>query len=581
MKQDTIMVHSSISKKDVIKILEEIGTLLELKGENPFKSRAYYTAARSLEAFSGDFHEAVTEGTLSQIKGIGKALNQKITELVTTEKLAYYEQLKQSIPPGLLDMLRIPGLGPKRIRMLYDKLTVETVGELEYACLENRLAELPGFGKKTQDGILTGIERLKIYSERHLYSTIIDTAEQLLDLLRKCPVLQSSGLAGSIRRCNETVKDIDILTATDRPDKLADYFVSLPDVDTIIGRGETKVSVKLVSGIPVDLRIVSETQFPYALHHFTGSKEHNVTMRARAKKRGLKLNEYGLFSASGSIPCHSEEELFHALDLAYIPPELRENRGEIEAAENGNIPLLIHGSDIRGLFHIHTDQSDGADTLESLVTAAKEMGMEYLGIADHSESAFYAGGLDITAVKQQHDLIDRINAREEHFTVFKGIEAEILSDGSLDYNDHTLGLFDFVIAAVHSHFKMSEDDMTKRILKALDNPYVTMLSHPTGRLLLARDPYGVDLVKIIDHAAARGIIIELNANPHRLDLDWRFCRYATQQGVKIAINPDAHSIQGLHDIRFGINIARKGWVSPADCINCLDRENIKISYMNH
>jgi DNA polymerase (family 10) len=575
------MGRTATSKKDVIKILEEIAVMLELKGDNPFKSRAYTTGARSLEQFTGDLHETVDEGTLSQIKGIGDALSKKITELVTTGKLVYYEQLRESIPPGLLDMLRIPGLGPKKIRMLHDKLAIETVGELEYACRENRLIELPGFGKKTQDGIMTGIEHLKIYSERHLYGSIIDTAEQLLTGLEKCSFLHASSLAGSIRRCRETVKDIDILAATDHPDKAADFFLSLPEVAVVIERGKTKISVKLASGVSVDLRIVSAENYPYALHHFTGSKEHNVAMRSRAKQRGLKLNEYGLFRASETIPCRSEAELFHALGLAYIPPELREDRGEIEAAERGQLPLLIEEKNIRGLFHVHTDQSDGVDTLESLVAAAKAMGMEYLGIADHSESAFYAGGLDIAAIRRQHEHIDRINAREESFTVFKGIEAEILPDGRLDYDDDTLGRFDFVIAAVHSHFKMPEGEMTMRILTALDNPYVTMLSHPTGRLLLAREPYRVDLVKIIDHAAARGVIIELNANPHRLDLDWRFCRYAVQQGAKIAINPDAHSVQGLNDIRFGINIARKGWVSPDDCINCLDCENIEISYMNH
>ena len=574
------MKRSSISKKDIIQILEEIGTILELKGDNPFKSRAYYTAARSLESFTGDLHQAVTEGTLSRIKGIGKALNQKITELVTTGKLGYHEQLRQSIPAGFKDMLRIPGLGPKKIHIIYDKLGIETVGELEYACLENRLVELPGFGEKTQDGILLGIQRLKNYGERHLYGSIIDTAEQLLTLLGKCPFLKTASLAGSLRRCNETVKDIDILTATDHPDLLADYFVSLPDVAAITERGETKIRVKLVSGLPVELRIVSEKEFPFALHYLTGSKEHNMAMRSRAKSRGLKLNEYGLFSASGTIACRSEHDLFHALDLSYIPPELRENMGEMEAAEKGEIPRLIRHSDLRGLFHVHTNQSDGMDTIESLVAATKEMGMEYLGIADHSKSAFYAGGLDVAAIKAQHDMIDRINSLEKHFTVFKGIEAEILPDGSIDYDDQTLELFDFVIAAVHSQFKMSEEDMTARILKALDNPYVTMLAHPTGRLLLAREPYPVDLVKIIDHAAARGIIIEVNANPHRLDLDWRFCKYAVQQGVKLAVNPDAHGIQGLHDIRFGVNTARKGWVSPADCINCLGRESIQISYMN-
>jgi DNA polymerase (family 10) len=574
LKNGTIVTRS-LSKKDVVKILEEIGTLLELKGENPFKSRAYYTAARNIESVDEDFQSLVDGGALSTIKGIGKALNQKITELVTTGHLAYYDELKASIPSGLIDMLRIQGLGPKKIGILHEKLNIETIGELEYACIENRLVELPGFGKKTQDKILTGIEHLKIYSERHLYANIINEAHYVLNQIKEHEQVIAASLAGSIRRCNEIIKDIDIVVSTDHPTNVADFLTTLPLVDSIIGKGDTKVSVTLESGIQVDVRLVTPEQFPSALHHFTGSKEHNIAMRARAKAMGFKINEYGLFDSSGIIVCNNEGEIFSTLGLAYIPPELRENMGEIEAAEKNEIPRLIEYYDIKGLIHIHSNASDGSSSIESLVQAAKEMGMDYIGISDHSETAFYAGGLSFEDIKKQHALIDRMNERDTKFHIFKGIEAEILSDGTLDYDDHTLRSFDFVIAAVHSHFRMSEEQMTERIMKALDNPFTTMLAHPTGRLLLAREPYAINLPRIIDRAAQTGTIIELNANPHRLDLDWRFCNYATKRGVKIAVNPDAHSIEGLRDIQFGINIARKGWVTPSNCINCLNLEEIK------
>jgi DNA polymerase (family 10) len=569
------IVNRSLSKKEVVSILEEIGTLLELKGENPFKSRAYYTAARNIESIDEDLQSMVDDGTLSTIKGIGKALNQKITELITTGHLAYYEELKSSIPSGLMDMLRIQGLGPKKIGILHEKLNIETIGELEYACIENRLVELPGFGTKTQDKILTGIEHLKIYSERHLYCHVIDEAHYVLDRIKEHEQVISASLAGSIRRCNEIIKDIDIVVSTESPANVADFLTALPLVDSIIGKGDTKVSVTLKSGIQVDVRMVTAEQFPSALHHFTGSKEHNIAMRARAKAMGFKINEYGLFDNSGIIVCNNEGEVFSTLGLAYIPPELRENLGEIEAAEKNEIPHLIEYSDIKGLFHIHSNASDGSNSIESLVRAAQKMGMEYIGISDHSETAFYAGGLSFDEIKKQHTLIDRINESETKFRILKGIEAEILPDGTLDYDDHTLRSFDFVIAAVHSHFRMSEEQMTERIMKALDNPFTTMLAHPTGRLLLAREPYAVNLSRIIDHAAQTGTIIELNANPHRLDLDWRFCSYATKRGVKIAVNPDAHAIEGLRDIHFGINIARKGWITPSDCINCLNLGEIK------
>ncbi|TFG37692.1 MAG: DNA polymerase/3'-5' exonuclease PolX [Syntrophobacterales bacterium] len=564
-----------MSNKDIIRFLEEIGKLLEIKGENPFKSRAYYTAARIIETIDPDLEYLVEKGTLSSIKGIGKALEQKITELITTGKLEYYEKLKASVPPGLIEMLRIQHLGPKKINALYGKLEISTMGELEYACLENRLVELPGFGEKTQTKILAGINLIKKYNERHLYAEMIEDAEAVLEAIRKYKSVIRLSIAGSLRRLNETVKDIDIVASTDDSLKLSDHFVTLPQIDTIIAKGKTKVSVTLKSGINSDLRIVTDEQFPYALHHFTGSKEHNVAMRGRAKSMGIKINEYGLFGTKGLMPCKSEEEIFSTLGLTYIPPELRENTGEIETAEKGEMPDLIKESDVRGLLHVHTNASDGSDSLEEIVSAAKNLGFEYIGISDHSRSAYYAGGLSIEDIQRQHKEIDAINARERKFHIFKGIEADILTDGSLDYPDDILSTFDFVIGAIHSNFSLAEDEMNQRIMKALDNPYVTMLAHPTGRLLLAREPYPVDIKKIIEYASMRNKIIELNANPHRLDIDWRSCLYAKKKNVKIAINPDAHNVEGLRHFKFGINIARKGWITSSDCINCLEREDIE------
>ena len=558
-----------IDKKDVIRILEEIAVLLELKGESPFKSIAYANAARRLETLEEGLEELVRRGELTSIKGVGDALSKKITELVTTGRLEYYENLRVSIPPGHLEMLRIPGLGPRKIRALHEKLAIETLGELEYACMENRLVELPGFGARTQQKILTGIEHLKRYKERHLYSEALIPAEELLKMLRGAPGVLSASLAGSIRRGNETVKDIDLLAAAGNPEPLSHWFAGLPDVESVTGRGDTKVSVVLESGVGADLRIVSPQEFPYALHHFTGSREHNVAMRGRAKQRGIKMNEYGLFRDDALIPCASEQDVFKALGLAWVPPELRENTGEIEAAETGVMPSLVEAKDIRGILHIHTSASDGSSSLEEIVAAAKKMGLEYVGITDHSEAAFYAGGLTPEAVRHQHEAIDAMNRKDPAFRIFKGIEADILPDGRLDYDDATLETFDFVIAAIHSHFGMSEDEMTARILKALENRHTTILAHPTGRLLLAREPYALDLERIIDAAASLGKVIELNANPHRLDLDWRHCKYAKRQGARIAINPDAHHLSGLEDIRYGLNIARKGWLEAQDIINCM------------
>ncbi|HQM42686.1 MAG TPA: DNA polymerase/3'-5' exonuclease PolX [Smithellaceae bacterium] len=564
-----------LTKETIIQILEEIATLLELTGENPFKSRAYQNAARNLEKSEVDFDELVKENRLTEIEGIGEAISKKLTELIQTGKLEYYEKLKDSVPPGHLEMLKIPGLGPKKIHALYEQLGVKDVGELEYACLENRLVDLKGFGEKTQDNILAGIAKLKVYKERRLYAEVAVEAEVLLEYLKRDKSILSISIAGSLRRGNETVKDIDILAASKNPEKLGGHFTSYERIETVTANGETKVSVVLKSGINADLRIVTSAEYPYALHHFTGSKEHNAAMRGRAKDMGFKMNEYGLFRGEKNIKCASEEELFAALKLQFIEPELRENMGEIQAAEKNELPKLVEEKDVRGIFHVHTNFSDGGETLENMARAAREMGLQYIGISDHSRSAYYAGGLQIEDIKKQHELIDKLNEKLKPFHIFKGIEADILPDGSLDYDEKTLARFDFVIAAVHSNFNMPVREMTARLKKALQNKYATMLAHPTGRLLLSREPYAVNLEEVIDTAAKFGKAVELNANAHRLDLDWRHCIYAKRKGVKIAINPDAHQIAGLRDVSFGVKIARKGWLSSEDCLNCMSFVGMK------
>ena len=566
-----------MTKLDVSKILEEIGILLELKGENPFKFRAYHNASVTVEALEEDLDKAIGDGTLAEQKGIGKGLYEKIVELNNTGRLKYYEDLKKEIPAGLLEIIRIPGVGPKKAKALYDELGISTVGELEYACMENRLIGLHGFGEATQAKILKGIEYYRKGVGHHLFNAALKDAERLLTLLEKNKDIKMSSIAGSIRRRKEVIKDIDIVASArhERVGSVMDFFTTLPDVQSIVAKGDTKSSVILNSGINADLRIVSDSEYPFALHYFTGSSEHNTAMRSRAKKFGLKLNEYGLFKGEKSLQCKSEEEIFKALGLTYIPPELREDKGEIEAAEQGKLPELIEPSDIKGIFHVHTTYSDASMTLHEVVKLAQGAGYQYIGISDHSKSAYYAGGLTEEKLRAQHDEIDGLNSKLKNFYIFKGIECEILSDGSLDYSDEILAEFDFVIASVHSRFNMSEEEMTERIIKAISNPYTTMLGHPTGRLLLSREGYKVDLHKVIDAAAEKGAVIEINAHPYRFDLDWRYCKYAKERGVKVSINPDAHHAEDLANVSYGVGIARKGWLTSRDVLNTMTLGEIK------
>ncbi len=558
-----------MNKKEIVSILNEIGVLYELKGESFFKTRAYLTAARALEIADIDTYGNTSVEELQKINGIGAGIAGQIFTLIKTGNLKLYDDLKSSVPPGLFEMLKIPKLGPKKIKYLYNGLGVGTIDELKCACLEDKLINLPNFGPKTQENILKGIEFISKYKDRFLYAGIIDEALQLEHKIKSLDCVIRCSLAGSLRRKKGVIKDIDLVASTEDPVSLMNFFTGLPEAAEVIARGETKSSIRLKSGINVDIRAIKDSQYPYAQHHFTGSREHNTAMRSMAKKCDMKMNEYGLFKGEEPVICQDEREIFKVFGMDYIEPELRENIGEIEAAIKKTLPELIKEKDIKGLFHFHTISSDGNMSLGQAVQELKKMGFEYCGIADHSKTAFYAGGIKEDDILPYLEEIDRVNCVNPGFKVFKGIESEILSDGSLDYSDEVLAKFDFVIIAVHSNFNMTEKQMTSRIIKGMQNRFAAILAHPTGRLLLARDPYPVNIREVIDAAFENNVDLEINSSPYRLDLDWRQCKYAKDKGVKMFINPDAHSIEGFAEYRFGVNVARKGWLEKNDIANTM------------
>jgi DNA polymerase (family 10) len=562
-----------------------------LTGENPFRSRAYHNGAQVIEGLTEDLHELILQGSLTSIKGIGQGLADTITELMQTGKTQMHEELRAKVPSGVLEMLRIQGLGPRKIKTLYEKLHIKSIAELREACEKQRLRSLDGFGSKTEENILKNISHLERNSDKHLYPQALESAEKIVALLKQIKGVQQCDYAGSLRRRKEIIGDIDILMSA--PDKLRNgilsAFMKQEDVESIVASGDTKSTVILKNGIQCDFRIVSESEYPFTLNYFTGSKEHNVEMRSLARKQGLSLNEYGFTRIEESKstkagkkipPCKSEEEIYNALGLHYIPPELRENTGEIEFAQKHAIPKLIELSDLRGTFHCHTTDSDGLNSFDQMTAAAQNLGWQYVGFADHSQIASYAGGMSPAKAREQMKRIDRFNEQNKNFRVFKGVECDILSDGSMDYDNTLLSEFDYVVASIHSKFKMTEDEATKRIIKALKNKYVTILGHPTGRLLLQREGYPVNMMEIIAAASDYGKAIEINAHPMRLDLDWRFLKHARDKGVPIFINPDAHSINGLQDVQYGVGIARKGWLEAKDVVNTRTTREI-IRFLEH
>jgi DNA polymerase (family 10) len=571
-----------MTKSQIAAVLEEIATLLELKDENPFKIRAYANAARSLETFGGNISDLRDEEALAKIPGIGKAIAGKIKELAATGKLKYIEDLRAEFPAAILELFSISGLGAKKIKALYEQLHISSIEQLREACESGRVAELPGFGETTQTKICTAIEQRTKHSGYFQFGQIAAETESLRRDLAAHPEALQVDVAGSYRRRREIVRDIDLVVATKKPAAITEFFVKHELVESIIARGPTKTSVQLRPGIQCDLRVVSSAEYPFALNYFTGSKEHNIEMRSRALKRGWTLNEYRLTrlpadpkakktkTAAAKIPkVHDEADLYRALGLDLVPPELRENCGEFEAAEKHSLPRLIEKENLRGTFHCHTVASDGHNTLEEMAATAQELGLEYLGIAEHSKSSMQAHGIDEATLEAQMAAIRKLNKKFDGFRLFAGVECDILRDGKLDFNDETLSRLDFVVASIHSVFNLAEAEMTKRVIRAIENPFVTILAHPTGRLLLKREPYSIDVPAVLDSAAATGTWIELNAAPKRLDLDWRWWPLAKEKGVKCVVNPDAHRAERLQDLWFGVGVARKGWLTKAEVVNCL------------
>jgi DNA polymerase (family 10) len=567
-----------MDKTQVSDILDEIGTLLELKGENPFKCRAFHNAARALGGVTEDLRVLVESGDIRKIKGIGESIAKVISDLVLTGKSPDHDDLKKGFTPGIFEMMKIQGMGPKKVAFLYKKMKISTIDELEKAAKAGKLEKLEGFGKKTEDNILLGIEQMRKHSSKFHIHVAENAAQSIFNAIKSYKGIIRAEIAGSLRRRKETIGDIDIVVSAKKKDaqEIFKLFTTHKSVERITGEGETKSSVVLNVGINCDLRVVDDSEFPFALNYFTGSKEHNIRMRALARENGWTLNEYGFAVLDNGkkgrkskkiVPCKSEADIYKAVGLDYIEPELREDLGEIEAAQSGKLPKLITYSDIRGTFHCHTNYSDGHNTLAEMAAGAQKLGWEYLGIADHSKIAAYANGLTEDRVKHQHKEIDALNSKFKNFHLFKGSEVDILTNGDMDFNDKTLALFDYVVASVHSNFKLNESDMTKRILKAIKNKYVTIIGHLTGRLLLERDGYPLNQIDIINAAADYGKVIEINAHPMRLDLDWRMVKYAISKGVLIAINPDSHVVSGLTDVRYGVGIARKGWCEKKDVLN--------------
>jgi DNA polymerase (family 10) len=576
-----------MDKDQIVETLEEIAVLLELKGENPFKALAYTKAARILETFHGDLAKLVAGDDLASI-GLGEALRLKVAEMVTTGRLEYHEKLRASVPGGLLDLTAVPGLGAKKIRALHDQLGIASLADLEAACRAGRVRALPGFGAKTEEKILAGIARGRTYEGQFVYPEALAIAGELRDALRAHAAVGQLALAGSIRRGLELVRNIDLVASSREPKRLLDDFVTWADVKEVVSRDDHAATVLLESGIPATLRVVADAEFVFALHHFTGSKKHNEELRAHAAAQKKELTGLGLFQIKSgakksarreSIPCPTEHDLFAELNLQEIPPELREGRGEIEAAAARQLPRLIEWTQLRGAFHCHTTASDGHDTLEEMARAARELGLAYLGIADHSRSSIQANGLTEERLAAQVEAIRRLNALYDlddlnGFHVFAGSEVDILKDGTLDFPDDVLRGLDYVVASVHNAMGQDEATMTARLIRAMENEHVTMLGHPSSRRLLQREASRVDFEKVIDCAARTGTWIELNCSTARMDMDWRWWRHARDRGVKCVINPDAHRIAAFGVLRQGVTAARKGWLRREDVMNTLTLEEI-------
>ena len=558
---------------------DEIAVLIELREDNPFRARAYANAARTIRSLSVDIDAMEADGSIASVKGLGKELRGHISEYLSSGKITLKDTLVAAIEPGLIEMLRINGLGPKRIRAIYEALQITSISELAGACRDGKVAALAGFGSKSAANILKNIEFLQ---EQQAYFRLDIAAAALhavIDELKQHPLIKMISAAGSVRRRKEIAHDLDAVAAVAKEDDRAavmEAFTHVSAAKEILANGLTKSTILLYSGIKMDLRVVTEDTYSVALLHFTGSKESNVALRGLAGKMGLKINEYGVWRGEERLDITDEAGVYATLGLDYIEPELREDRGEFDAAENHTLPNLVTKTDLKGPLHCHTNWSDGAASLEEMAEGARVLGYSYIGICDHSQAAAYAHGLTPADVARQHKEIDALNRKYgAEFHIFKGTECDILKDGTLDFDNDTLAAFDFVVASIHSAFQQSEEEQTQRILRALSNPYVTILGHLTGRLLLQREGYSVDIPAIIAAAGKRGVAIEINANPLRLDLDWRWHKIAAQQGVYLPICPDAHTTAGIKDMAYGVGAARKGWLETKHIPNTWETDTLR------
>lgn len=566
-----------IHNSEIAERLNELATLLEIEGANEFRVRAYRTAARNVGTMSESVASMVEEGKdLSKLPGLGKDLARKVEQIAQTGSLEQLEELKERIPTGLIELAEVEGLGPKRVGAIYQRLQIQSLDALERAAREGQIRELPGFGAKTEQSILEEIERKRARGpKRTKLSVAEELVQPLLDYLGKVQGVVRVDAAGSYRRRRETVGDLDVLVSRDTKSDVMDRFVSYEDVDHVVSKGETRSSVVMRFGLQVDLRVVGEESYGAALHYFTGSKDHNIAVRKLGLKKDLKINEYGVFHGDERIAGSKEQEVYQQVELPYIEPELRENQGEIEAARENRLPNLLNPGEIRGDLHVHTKATDGRSTLEEVAQVARDMGYEYVAITDHSKHVTVARGLDEGRLSEQIDEIDRLNKQLDGVRLLKGIEVDILEDGSLDLSDDVLQRVDIVVGAVHYKFNLSREKQTERVVRAMDNRYFDVLAHPTGRMIDEREPYDIDIDQVTKAANERGCYLELNAQPDRLDLSDIHCKKAKETGVGISVSTDAHHTRELDFIRFGVGQARRGWLEASDVINTRGLEGLE------
>jgi len=565
-----------VHNEDIALTFEEMADLLEIEDANPFRVRAYRNAARTIRSLGSELSEMVAAGDdLTLLPGIGKDLAGKIREILSTGHVQALDNLHKEVPASVEEILHIPGLGPKRVKQLYHDLHIKTVKQLENAARKGQLSTLPGFGEKTQQRILENLQTHPIKEKRFLYSVARQYAEPLLAYLRKVSGVKEVIIAGSYRRGKETVGDIDILVTADKDSPVMQKFITYDEVQDVVSSGTTRATVYLRNGLQVDVRVVEQSSYGAALYYFTGSKAHNIQIRRLAQQRGLKINEYGVFKKDRRVAGNTEASVAKSVGLPLIPPELREARGEIEAAQKNKLPELIELKDLQGDLHVHSEATDGHDTIKNMVEAAKRAGLKYIAITDHSQRLTIAHGLDKKRLEQQLDEIDNLNEKLDGITILKGIEVDILEDGKLDLPDNVLAKLDLVVAAVHSKFRLPRNKQTSRILRAMDSKYFSMLAHPSGRLLNEREAYDVDMPRIIKAAAERGCYLEVNSQPQRLDLIDTYCQLAKENSVLVSINSDAHSIRDYTFLSGGINQARRGWLTKKDVLNTLSLRELR------